>query len=147
MLSTPTLPLSPLAQAKKRVKAASLAAFAAAVITAAMAVVGAFLQKSFTPAVFLADAALIAALGFGVKKNSRACAVGLLLYWCVAKAFQIYEDRIGLLWAWIALAFGLWFVAGVVGTFKLHRLTKDKKTANKAPEPTPTSVMPPAKER
>jgi hypothetical protein len=71
----------------------------------------------------LVDVALIFGLTYGICKKSRACAIGLLVYFVVSKIFLMVETGkpTGL---WLGLVFTYYFALGIRGTFAYQRLRK-----------------------
>ncbi|HTY07646.1 MAG TPA: hypothetical protein VMF29_00645, partial [Candidatus Edwardsbacteria bacterium] len=68
----------------------------------------------------LLDAALILGLSFGLYRNSRTCAVILFAYFVLSKVMMWVQlgNVAGLP---LALAFGYFFLMGILGTFAYHQ--------------------------
>lgn len=69
----------------------------------------------------LVDVALIFGLAYGIKRNSRVCAVLMLAYFLMSKILVVVETgqfQGGLL----ALIFVYYYLRGAIATFKYHAL-------------------------
>jgi hypothetical protein len=107
--------------ARSAAKGGATAAWIVAVVTSGFALYAALKAPvlNVTAWSFL-DAALFAALGFGIWRLSRLAAIGALVLYLVEQGF---------LWASVgpknpvmALLFIMFFVGGIRGTFSYHRL-------------------------
>lgn len=77
------------------------------------------------------DVILMAGLSYGVYRNSRTCAILLLLLFVVNKLIML-SHGVGAASSVVTLAF-LWFFAqGVVGTFQFHRWKRAQRAGNAA---------------
>lgn len=71
----------------------------------------------------LFDAALIAALTFGIYKKSRFSALGLLVYFVLSKCIEsAYNGQFPI--GFGTLIFGYFYLMGTIAAFKLHAHTK-----------------------
>jgi len=68
----------------------------------------------------LLDVVLVLGLGYGVRRQSRVCAVLLLTYWVIAKGEQMIQLHTGL--RGDAVLIGFIFFVGARGTFRIHKL-------------------------
>ncbi len=143
MLSTPSLPLEPFDQAKKRTKEASIAAYVSASLTAVVSIASVVSQRRPEPLVLLIDAVLIAGLGYGTQKQSRVCAATLVIYWIISKWFLWQDSALGLVGILVAFGFGLIFIGGMVGAINFHR---HKGKPNQSLQRTPGSESFPSAE-
>jgi hypothetical protein len=73
---------------------------------------------------FLNDPAVIAGLGYGVRRHSRVCAVGLLIYWVLSRLALLGNGGQPGLALCLLLVFSYLFWSGVMGTFALKRLQR-----------------------
>ena len=125
MFPPSALPLEPFQRAKKRTKDASIAAYASAVLTVVISVAAAYSQKNAAPLLLLPDAAFIAGLAYGIQRQSRVCAAILVVYWAIAKWILWQEVSPGLLGLFVAVAFWLSFIGGLVGAVNYHRYKEE----------------------
>lgn len=121
MFSTPSLPLSPLEQAKKRIENAFLAAFIAAGLTVFVAISTAISQEDTTPLLWMGDAALVLMLGLGIRRKSRVCAALLVLYWIFSKWISWQQIPPGSVGIFVGASFWFCFISGLGGAIYFHR--------------------------
>ncbi|HEY1287767.1 MAG TPA: hypothetical protein VGF58_05525 [Burkholderiales bacterium] len=81
-------------------------------------------------AVELIDVVLVFGLTFGIYKKSRTCAVLMLVYFVISKAFLMMEMRSASPMI-VGLIFMYFYTMGVVGTFQYHR--RGRTTPENAP--------------
>ncbi len=115
--------------ARKHVMSACLAGAVLVAITLIAAILS-FLGRPL-PGVTVwtfADAAICAALTYGVYRYSRVCAVSLLLYFLAGKvAVWLQHGGSIIVGIPIAIGFGYLFVDGVRGTFAYHAMGLTKR--------------------
>ena len=121
MFTSPSLPLAPLDQAKRRIQHAALAAFLAAGLTVFVSVSTACAQQSVEPLRLLGDAAWVMLLGLGIKRKSRVCAAVLVVYWVLAKWVLWQETPPGSVGIFVGLSFWFTFTGGLGGAIFFHR--------------------------
>jgi hypothetical protein len=121
MFTSPSLPLAPLDQAKRRIQHASLAAFLAAALTVFVSLSTAWDLKSVEPLQLLGDAAWVMLLGLGIKRKSRVCAAVLVIYWVIAKWILWQETPPGPVGIFVGLSFWFAFIGGLGGAIFFHR--------------------------
>lgn len=112
-----------LQQAKKHVKNAWIAGAISASLTLILSLLGVYIDEIRIEYGYdtwsLFDAALIAGLTYGIYRNNRFCALGLLVYFIVSNfGMAISTGQIpGLL----SLLFVYFFFQGTRATFKIHK--------------------------
>ena len=121
MFTSPSLPLAPLDQAKRRIQHAALAAFLAAGLTVFFSVSTACAQHSVEPLRLLGDAAWVMLLGLGINRKSRICAAVLVIYWVLAKWVLWQETPPGPVGIFVGLSFWFTFIGGLGGAIFFHR--------------------------
>ena len=105
----------------RKIRDAWICAVASGVITLAATLYG--MRNDPEAAWQLIDVVILFALGYGIYRRSRACAVLMLVYWIGAKAYEIVVT--GRFSGWLlGIVFAAAFVYGVVGTFAYHRLRR-----------------------
>lgn len=72
-----------------------------------------------------ADVFLVLALGFGVKKKSRVCALVLFVYFVADKILSIVESpKLSTSNPLMAIIFFMFYLNGIRGTFAYHKFNK-----------------------
>ncbi len=103
------------------------AAFTLAFVIAAYFGVG-FATRIDISLLNLTDVAVILGFAYGIHRKSRACAVGILVYFIVSKA-MMYSSTGRSGGGILGLVFLYFYVMGVYGTFAYHRELKRMATA------------------
>jgi hypothetical protein len=80
----------------------------------------------------LVDAALFAAVAWGIHKGSRAAAVAGLVLYLIERAYFYSQMGVPKAGLFFSMALTLAFLHGVRGTFALHRLRERPSTAQAA---------------
>jgi len=79
----------------------------------------------------IVDAALVLALGFGVRKRSRTCATVLFALWVVNLVYAIF--CLHATFSIVGLLVGITYFAGMTGAFEFHRRIRQAgPTSNEA---------------
>lgn len=122
------LPELNLDKAKEHIRNAWIAAIISSIITAIIAILplfGVAWFKSYGYGLWsLCDAALILGLGYGISRNSRVCAIILLISFTSGKVLGLIETAKP---NYIALLFIYYFFQGARGTFAYHKITQSYK--------------------
>ncbi|HEY2345662.1 MAG TPA: hypothetical protein VGH80_07250 [Xanthomonadaceae bacterium] len=110
-----------------KIKSAWVAAVVSGSITLVFTIIAVmgYSMMGITSASFI-DVALIFGLAFGIHRKSRTCAVIMLLYFVASKILQMEQAGAprGIV---LAVIFTIFFVQGVIGTFKYHSLMAPKR--------------------
>lgn len=72
------------------------------------------------------DVVLIFGLAYGIYRKSRTCAVIMLVYFVISKILQMAQAGApnGII---LAIVFTIFYVQGVIGTFKYHSLMASQR--------------------
>lgn len=118
--------MTSLENVERAVKEAFVASVISAVLTAVISILPLFGKSllSFNYA-SLVDAVLILALGWGIKRKSRSCAILLLVYFVIAKIDLAIETS-GKNLSFMTFVFFLCYLNGARGAFAYHRFKKSK---------------------
>lgn len=68
----------------------------------------------------LLDVALLLGLSFGIYRRSRACAIGMLVYFVISK-LMIFSESFHASALLVSLIFFYYYAMGIVGTIAWHR--------------------------